>query len=90
MGLMGNATTFTYDRVSIDVTTATIHCRYLLDDEAFTEIATIPGGNLIAAGVPQAAWWYFLLAGVSYYKTNPAPDVVIADGPSSPDDRTFL
>jgi len=90
MGLMGNATTFTYDRVSIDVTTATIHCRYLLDDEVFTEIATIPGGNLIAAGVPQAAWWYFLLAGVSYYKTNPAPDVVIADGPSSPDDRTFL
>jgi len=90
MDLMGNATTFTYDALTIDVATASITCRYLVDNEAFVEVATIPGGDLDATGVAQAAWWYFLLAGVSYYKVNPALNVVIACGVSSDAERLFL
>ena len=90
MDQMVPATTFTYDDVTIDAQTQTISCRYRVDDEVFVEVANIPGGDFTKPGVVEAAWWYFLLAGVSYYKTNPAPRVVITAGTSSSTERDFL
>lgn len=87
---MSQSGTFTYERYDVDPEAQTITCHYLVDDEGFQEVAQIPGGDLNAPGVAQAAWWYFLLAGVSYYKVRPALTVTIAAGPSSATERAFL
>lgn len=76
------ASTFTY----LDATRVgdTLTCRYRSDDHQFTETATFDDGLRDDAAVDALAGLYFLLAGLSYYKTGAAhrieaPDADLTD-----------
>jgi hypothetical protein len=76
-GVPNRATLFTYVDVAVDASRRTITCTYRSDDEMFTELATFDDTvDLSAPGVNDLAVLYFLLAGLSYYKTGAAQTVV--------------
>ena len=87
---MSDTSTFTYRGVDIDVSSATITCRYELGDEHFLETAVFPGGDLSLPGVREAAELYFLLAGVSYYKTAAPLCIDLGAFATSESERKFL
>lgn len=72
---MSRPGTFLHLGVELDADERTVTCRWRLDDEEFCEVARLSDGDLTAPGVAAAAELYFLLAGVSYYKTM-APDLI--------------
>jgi hypothetical protein len=70
------ARTFTYVDVDVDPGRRSITCAYTSDGDAFVETATFGDGvDLAAAGVDRLAELYFVLAGLSYYKTGAAESV---------------
>ena len=82
--------TFTYASLDLDASSATVRARYELDGEIFEEIAQLPGADLDAPGATQAAELYFLLAGVSYYKTRAPRHVDLGTLGTTEADRAFL
>jgi hypothetical protein len=72
----GAPSRFTYVGWSVDAIEGRVSCSYELDGEAFTEIVGLEGGgDLSSEAAQQAARLLFLLAGVSYFKTQ-APPVI--------------
>jgi hypothetical protein len=72
------ARTFTFVGVDVDPAAGTITCDYRSDDADFRERVRFDATvDLGAPGVREAAELYFLLAGLSYYKTG-AADIVAA------------
>ena len=82
--------TFRYTDLDLDSATARVRCRYDLDGESFEEIAVLPGANFDLAGVVEAAELYFLLAGVSYYKTRAPSTVDLGSLRTTSAERQFL
>lgn len=82
--------TFTYASFDLDVAAAEVRMRYDLDGESFEERAHLPGADLGEPGAEQAAELYFLLAGVSYYKTRAPRYVDLGTVATSAEDRAFL
>jgi UDP-N-acetyl-alpha-D-muramoyl-L-alanyl-L-glutamate epimerase len=71
---------FTYVDVDVDAGRRTITCTYRSDEVSFTELAAFDESvDLSAPGVDEVAALYFLLAGLSYYKTGAALEI---DAPS--------
>jgi UDP-N-acetyl-alpha-D-muramoyl-L-alanyl-L-glutamate epimerase len=84
------AHTFVYERVHLDAEDGTISCHYRSDDVAFVERATFDATiDLSRAGVRHAARSYFLLAGLSYYKTGAASTVEL-DAAATTADRALV
>ena len=74
------AKTFAYDHVDIDAGAGTITCRYHSDEVSFVEVARFEGTvDLDAPGVHRAAELYFVLAGLSYYKTGAAATIDLGE-----------
>jgi UDP-N-acetyl-alpha-D-muramoyl-L-alanyl-L-glutamate epimerase len=74
------ASTFSYEHVDVDAVAGTISCHYRSDDVTFTETAQFDRSvDLGTVGVEGGALLYFLLAGLSYYKTGAAHVVNLAD-----------
>ena len=82
--------TFAYADLDLDAATSRVRCRYDLDGEVFEEIAVLPGSNFDVDGVLEAAELYFLLAGVSYYKTRAPKTVDLGSLQTTPAERAFL
>jgi hypothetical protein len=72
---MSSDAVFSYRALQIEPEHQRIACHYEVGHEPFVEELRIPGGDLSAPGVREAATLYFLLAGASYYKTR-APGIV--------------
>ncbi len=82
--------TFRYASLDLDASSATVRARYELEGETFEEVAHLPGADLTAPGAEEAAELYFLLAGVSYYKTRAPRHVDLGSLTTSAGDRDFL
>ncbi len=82
---------FRYDGVDIDAASGVVTCRYSTSAHAFSERYTFgPGCDWGDPAVRAAVRILFLLAGVSYYKTEAAPVVDLGAHPSTPAERAFL
>ncbi|HLN16013.1 MAG TPA: hypothetical protein VK277_04570 [Acidimicrobiales bacterium] len=91
MALAGaRAERFTYSGYELDEDRALLECRYQVDDEPFTEVVHLAPGGRGGPSAEAAARLYFLLAGVSYYKTAAPSLVDLGDHPSTADERRFL
>ena len=87
---MSTAATFTYLDVELDAEQATVTCRYRLEFDEFTEIAHLPGADLTRPGCSEAAELYFLLAGVSYFKTGAPARIDLGQLGTTATTREFL
>src|SRR5580700_11158912 len=82
---------FRYDGVDVDPASGFVTCRYSTSAHAFSERYTFgPGGDWDDPAVRAAVRILFLLAGVSYYKTEAAPVVDLGPNPSTTAERAFL
>ncbi|MGC1419998.1 MAG: hypothetical protein WA786_07765 [Acidimicrobiales bacterium] len=80
---------FTY--VGLDVTDTTLTARFDLDGRKFTEVATFEGVGALTEPAPRAvATLWYLLAGLSYYKSGAARRVDLASTPITPSGRALL
>jgi hypothetical protein len=87
---MSDPDTFSYTSVEVDSAASTVTCRYRLGREPFVEVAALPGADLSAPGVAEAAELYFLLAGVSYYKTRAPSRIDLGPLVTTEAERSFL
>jgi hypothetical protein len=87
---MSDSRAFTYQELAINATSQTITCRYSVAGEEFVERVTIPGADLDLPGVREAATWYFLLAGVSYFKSSVPPIIDLGVVATSQAEQDFL
>ncbi|HEY8081814.1 MAG TPA: hypothetical protein VIE15_06955 [Acidimicrobiales bacterium] len=72
------ADTFFYDHPVVDTSARTITCHYRSDGVAFTEVATFDD-TVELSDLHGLELGYFLLAGLSYYKTGAARTVDLGD-----------
>jgi len=82
---------FTYLGCAIDRASHSLTCRYRSGDDEFVEHAAFGDDvDLGAGGVGAAATLYFVLAGLSYYKTGAAHEVDLGDTSAGPALRALL
>ena len=82
---------FRYERVDVDQASGVVTCRYATSTHAFAERYTFgPGGDWDDPAVRAAVRILFLLAGVSYYKTEAAPVIDLGAHSSTAAERAFL
>ncbi len=82
---------FRYDGVDVDPASGIVTCRYSTSAHAFAERYTFgSGGDWDDPAVRATVRILFLLAGVSYYKTEAAPVVDLGAYPSTAAERAFL
>ena len=83
--------TFRYDGFELDASSATLTCRYTLDDWHFAERVTFdPGGEWTHPAVLRAARLVYLLTGVSYYKAAGPPVIDLGDERLTAGERALL
>ena len=87
---MKNSDTFRYQELSLDLAHRSIVCTYDVCGERFTERIHIPSVDFSRPGVYDAAILYFLLAGVSYYKTKAPPIIDLGSITTSVQEQAFL
>lgn len=87
---MSTARTFTYRDITVDRGRQSVRCTYDVAGTLFVEELHIPGADLSRPGVDAAVLWYFLLAGISYYKTHAPMTIDLGPFQVSEDDLEFL
>jgi hypothetical protein len=82
---------FRYQGFDIDASSATVTCRYALDDWRFAERVSLdPGGDWSQPAVGRAARLVYLLAGLSYYKAAAPPIIDFGDDGLTTNERALL
>lgn len=90
-GRTSRADVFHYRGYHIDRDDNRLVCRYALDEVAFTEEITFPGGgDWDDPAVAEAARLVYLLTAVSYYKAGAPPVIDLGDTAVTERERTFL
>jgi UDP-N-acetyl-alpha-D-muramoyl-L-alanyl-L-glutamate epimerase len=82
---------FRYDGYVIDAARNSVTCHYATTERTFTERFTFErGGKWTDPAVEAAVRLLYLVAGVSYYKTSPAPVIDLGHLATSSRERSFL
>lgn len=87
---MSDAGLFHYVSYDVDVESSSLMCSYEVNGELFSELIFVPGGDFSRPGIDAAAFLYFLLAGISYYKTSAPLKIDLGDFVTTNTEQEFL